>query len=156
MTHNLLHWEYVLKRSGHRVTRQRTIILDAICGGGGHRAFDDIYRAVRDRDRSVDRRFTAPYTFSSNSTWWWRRRQGEQKRSTRSVNCARITILSAGPVATSKRSAIPPCERCSRRFCASIAFRSPPITWFFRDMRNLWKPRDFCVGIAIRVSHGSD
>jgi len=55
MTHNLLHWEHVLKRSGHRVTRQRTIILDAICAAGGHTAFDDIYAAVRDRDRSIDR-----------------------------------------------------------------------------------------------------
>jgi Fur family ferric uptake transcriptional regulator len=55
MTHNQLHWEYVLQRSGRRVTRQRTIILDAICDNGGHRAFDDIYRAVRDRDRSIDR-----------------------------------------------------------------------------------------------------
>lgn len=55
MTHNQLHWEYVLQQSGRRVTRQRTIILDAICDDSGHRAFDDIYRAVRDRDRSIDR-----------------------------------------------------------------------------------------------------
>lgn len=55
MTHNLLHWENVLKRSGHRVTRQRTVILDAICDRAGHVAFDDIYASVRERDRSVDR-----------------------------------------------------------------------------------------------------
>jgi len=31
MTHSLLHWESLLKRSGYRVTRQRAVILDAIC-----------------------------------------------------------------------------------------------------------------------------
>jgi Fe2+ or Zn2+ uptake regulation protein len=55
MTHHVLHWEYVLNRAGHRVTRQREIILDAVCEGGGHKPFDVIYAAVQERDRSVDR-----------------------------------------------------------------------------------------------------
>lgn len=55
MTHHLLHWEHLLKKTGHRVTRQRVIILDAVCAAGGHTSFDDIYGRTRDRDRSVDR-----------------------------------------------------------------------------------------------------
>lgn len=55
MTHNLLHWEHLLRKTGHRVTRQREIILDAVCAGDGHTSFDDIYARTRTRDRSVDR-----------------------------------------------------------------------------------------------------
>lgn len=55
MTHNLLHWEHVLKRAGHRVTRQREIVLDAVCAGDGHTSLDDILACTRQRDRSVDR-----------------------------------------------------------------------------------------------------
>lgn len=55
MTHTLLHWEQVLRRHGHRVTRQREMILDAICAAGGHTAFDAIYGRVRARDDSIDR-----------------------------------------------------------------------------------------------------
>lgn len=55
MSHHLLHWEHILKTTGHRVTRQREIILDAVCAAGGHTSFDDIYGRTRDRDRSVDR-----------------------------------------------------------------------------------------------------
>ena len=55
MTHNLLHWENILKKSGHRVTSQREIVLDAVCAGRGHTSFDDIYARTRKRDRSVDR-----------------------------------------------------------------------------------------------------
>lgn len=55
MTHELLGWEKVLKRSGHRVTRQRELIIDAICAGHGHTSFDDIYARTRARDKSVDR-----------------------------------------------------------------------------------------------------
>lgn len=55
MTHHLLAWEKVLKRSGHRVTRQREVIIDAICDGHGHTSFDDIHARTLDRDRSIDR-----------------------------------------------------------------------------------------------------
>jgi Fur family ferric uptake transcriptional regulator len=37
------------------VTRQREIILDAVCAGNGHTSFDDVYARTRMRDRSVDR-----------------------------------------------------------------------------------------------------
>lgn len=55
MTHNLLHWESVLKRAGYRVTKQREVILDAVCSGAGHVSFDDILLRSKQRDRVVDR-----------------------------------------------------------------------------------------------------
>ena len=55
MTHHLLHWEAVLKSAGHRVTKQRGVILDAVCAANGHTSFDDIYARTRLLDRSVDR-----------------------------------------------------------------------------------------------------
>lgn len=55
MTHHLLHWECVLMNAGHRVTRQREIVLDAVCAGNGHTSLDDILARTRQRDRAVDR-----------------------------------------------------------------------------------------------------
>lgn len=55
MTHHLLDWESVLGREGYRVTRQRALILDAICAGDGHTSLGEIYRRVRRMDRRVDR-----------------------------------------------------------------------------------------------------
>jgi Fur family ferric uptake transcriptional regulator len=55
MTHDLLHWENVLWNAGHRVTRQRALILDAVCAGDGHTPFGEIYTRVRKADRSIDR-----------------------------------------------------------------------------------------------------
>lgn len=55
MTHSLLHWESILKRSGNRATRQRAVILDAICAQQGHASLYEIFSAVRQRDRTVDR-----------------------------------------------------------------------------------------------------
>ncbi len=55
MTHELLGWENVLKRSGHRVTHQRELIIEVICAGHGHTSFDDIVERTRARDTSVDR-----------------------------------------------------------------------------------------------------
>lgn len=55
MTHHLLGWEKVLKGAGHRVTRQREVIIDAICEGHGHTSFDDIHARIHARDRSIDR-----------------------------------------------------------------------------------------------------
>jgi Fe2+ or Zn2+ uptake regulation protein len=55
VTHNLLHWEAALQRTGHRVTRQRGVILDAVCNQAGHAAFDEIFATVRAHDRRIDR-----------------------------------------------------------------------------------------------------
>jgi len=55
MTHNSLHWEQVLWSAGHRVTKQRALILNAVCAGEGHTPLGDIYMRVRRADRSIDR-----------------------------------------------------------------------------------------------------
>jgi len=55
MTHNQLRWEQTLWAAGHRVTRQRALILEAICAGNGHTPFGEIYARVQQSDRTVDR-----------------------------------------------------------------------------------------------------
>lgn len=55
MTHETLRWEQVLRQAGHRVTRQRGVILDAVCAGGGHTPLGDIYARAHRRDPSLDR-----------------------------------------------------------------------------------------------------
>jgi Fe2+ or Zn2+ uptake regulation protein len=55
MTHNELRWEETLWDAGHRVTRQRALVLDAVCAGAGHTAFGDIYLRVKRADPSIDR-----------------------------------------------------------------------------------------------------
>ncbi|CAA9333884.1 MAG: hypothetical protein AVDCRST_MAG40-2067 [uncultured Gemmatimonadaceae bacterium] len=55
MTHNQLHWENTLWDAGYRVTRQRSLILDAVCAGGGHTTLGDVYARVRRADRAIDR-----------------------------------------------------------------------------------------------------
>jgi Fur family ferric uptake transcriptional regulator len=55
MTHDQLRWEETLWDAGHRVTRQRALILDAVCAGEGHTAFGDIYLRVQKTDSTIDR-----------------------------------------------------------------------------------------------------
>jgi Fur family transcriptional regulator, ferric uptake regulator len=55
MTHNQLRWEETLWEAGHRVTRQRALILDAVCAGGGHTTLGEVYARVRRKERSIDR-----------------------------------------------------------------------------------------------------
>ena len=55
MSHQNLNWEETLWATGHRVTRQRAMILDAVCAGVGHTPLGDIYARVRRTDRSIDR-----------------------------------------------------------------------------------------------------
>ncbi|MBA2453096.1 MAG: transcriptional repressor [Chloroflexia bacterium] len=55
MTHDALHWEQRLWSSGHRVTRQRAHILEAVCAGNGHTPLGEIYLRVQRADRSIDR-----------------------------------------------------------------------------------------------------
>ena len=55
MTHDALRWEQVLWNAGHRVTRQRALILDAVCAAGGHTPLGEIYLRVQQTDRSIDR-----------------------------------------------------------------------------------------------------
>lgn len=55
MTHQQLHWEDVLRRAGYRATRQRGLILDAVCAGGGHTSLGEVYARVRRRNATLDR-----------------------------------------------------------------------------------------------------
>jgi hypothetical protein len=48
-------WERRLWAAGHRATRQRALILDAVCAGGGHTTLGEVYARVRRADRTVDR-----------------------------------------------------------------------------------------------------
>jgi len=50
-----MYWEDVLRRAGHRATRQRGLILDAVCGGGGHTSLGEVYARAHRRDASLDR-----------------------------------------------------------------------------------------------------
>lgn len=55
MTHDTLHWEQVLRQAGHRVTRQRGVILNAVCAGAGHTPLGDIYARAHRCDPSLNR-----------------------------------------------------------------------------------------------------
>lgn len=55
MTHETMHWEQVLRQAGHRVTRQRGMILDAVCAGNGHTSLGDINARAHRQDPSLDR-----------------------------------------------------------------------------------------------------
>lgn len=55
MTHQELQWETVLRKAGHRATRQRGLILDAVCAGGGHTTLGAIYARAHRRDPALDR-----------------------------------------------------------------------------------------------------
>jgi Fur family transcriptional regulator, ferric uptake regulator len=55
MTHDTLRWEETLWAAGHRVTRQRALILEGVCAGNGHTSFGEIYLRVQREDCSIDR-----------------------------------------------------------------------------------------------------
>lgn len=55
MTHNLLNWEDLLRKSGHRVTRQRGVILDEVCRSGGHVSLGEVYAHAHRADPTLDR-----------------------------------------------------------------------------------------------------
>ena len=55
MTHEQMYWEDVLRRAGHRATRQRGVILDAVCAGRGHTSLGEIYARAHRRDATLDR-----------------------------------------------------------------------------------------------------
>jgi Fur family transcriptional regulator, ferric uptake regulator len=55
MSHDNLDYEAILRRAGHRVTRQRLHILDAVCEGRGHTTLKQIYTRVRAADNTIDR-----------------------------------------------------------------------------------------------------
>ena len=55
MTHQQWNWESVLRRAGYRATRQRELILDAVCAGGGHTTLGEVYARAHRRDPALDR-----------------------------------------------------------------------------------------------------
>ena len=55
MTHHLLNYPERMRRNGYRVTPQRKIILDAICGAGRRIAIDEIVLRVRKKSRVLNR-----------------------------------------------------------------------------------------------------
>jgi len=55
MTHDSLRWEQILWNAGHRVTRQRSLILEAVCAAEGHTPLGEIYLRVQQADRTIDR-----------------------------------------------------------------------------------------------------
>ena len=55
MTHQQVRWEDILRRAGHRATRQRGLILDAVCAGDGHTSLGEVYARARRRDARLDR-----------------------------------------------------------------------------------------------------
>lgn len=54
MSHENIDYEGVLRRAGYRVTRQRLIILDAVCEGGGHTTLKEVFSRVRIVDDTID------------------------------------------------------------------------------------------------------
>ena len=55
MTHDTRRWEQRISQAGYRVTRQRALVLDAVCAGGGHTTLTEVAGRVRRRDRTVSR-----------------------------------------------------------------------------------------------------
>jgi Fur family ferric uptake transcriptional regulator len=55
MSHTRHDYAALMRRKGFRVTPQRQIILDAICEGGGHTAFDEIFARVQAKSQAVNR-----------------------------------------------------------------------------------------------------
>jgi len=55
MTHNKLNYLEKLHENGSRITRQRQVILDAICQADGHTTVGEIYYRSRKLDVSIDR-----------------------------------------------------------------------------------------------------
>jgi Fur family transcriptional regulator, ferric uptake regulator len=54
VTHTTLNWERTLAAAGKRVTRQREVVLDAVCAGGGHTSIGDIVARAKQVDGSID------------------------------------------------------------------------------------------------------
>lgn len=55
MTHEKRDYVHIIRASGHRVTPQRLLILDAVCEGEGHTTLGEIYARLRAKDRSINR-----------------------------------------------------------------------------------------------------
>jgi len=54
MSHNRLNYAAKIREGGFRLTPQRQLILDAVCEGGGHTTFDEIYARVRAKAPAIN------------------------------------------------------------------------------------------------------
>lgn len=54
VSHENLDYGTVLRNAGRRVTRQRLIILDAVCEGHGHTTLKQVFSRVREVDDTID------------------------------------------------------------------------------------------------------
>jgi Fe2+ or Zn2+ uptake regulation protein len=55
MSHHHQDYAALMRARGFRVTPQRQLILDAICEGGGHTTFDEIFARVHAKSNAVNR-----------------------------------------------------------------------------------------------------
>jgi len=55
VSHQTRQWELQITRAGYRVTRQRALVLDAVCAGQGHTTLSEVFGRVLREDRSVSR-----------------------------------------------------------------------------------------------------
>jgi Fur family ferric uptake transcriptional regulator len=55
MPHLRLNYATKIREQGFRLTPQRQLILDAICEGRGHTAFDEIYARVQAKATAINR-----------------------------------------------------------------------------------------------------
>lgn len=53
MPHHELDWEDTLTRAGLRVTRQRQVVLDAVCAGDGHTPIGEIFARAKRQDPEI-------------------------------------------------------------------------------------------------------
>ena len=54
MSHDEIKFSKIMREQGYRVTPQRLLILDAVCEGGGHTTFGEIYLRVKEADPLID------------------------------------------------------------------------------------------------------
>lgn len=55
MTHNKINYLELFHEKGFRITRQRQVILDAICQADGHITIREIYYRAKKLDKNIDR-----------------------------------------------------------------------------------------------------
>jgi len=55
MTHQQIEYEEIIRAAGYRVTKQRTLILDAVCEAEGHTPLGSVYARVKHYDKSIDK-----------------------------------------------------------------------------------------------------
>ena len=55
VSHGTRRWEQQIARAGYRVTRQRALVLDAVCAGQGHTTLSEVSGRVMREDRTISR-----------------------------------------------------------------------------------------------------